>query len=298
MNRQTALIFYVLSVYVVVQFVWWGYHLIELTQEISEESLLVSNRITMVLGEGAVFLLLLMLGLWKIRKSIKKELKVTRGQKNFLLSVTHELKTPLAANKLYIQTVAKRDLSEEKNEELLGKAIEENKRLEKMIDKILNASRLENKSLPLSKEKFNLKTLLLDISARYMSINPTYSIQLEDSRDIELFADKFLIETMLNNLVENAVKYGGNSTIHLSCSRDENFIEIKVKDGGNGIDKELRNDIFEKFFRGGDEDTRTTKGTGLGLYIVAQIAKLHEGSVRYTDNDPQGSTFQILLKHD
>ena len=298
MNRQTALIFYVLSVYVVVQFVWWGYHLIELTQEISEESLLVSNRITMVLGEGAVFLLLLMLGLWKIRKSIKKELKVTRGQKNFLLSVTHELKTPLAANKLYIQTVAKRDLSEEKNKELLGKAIEENKRLEKMIDKILNASRLENKSLPLSKEKFNLKTLLLDISARYMSINPTYSIQLEDSRDIELFADKFLIETMLNNLVENAVKYGGNSTIHLSCSRDENFIEIKVKDGGNGIDKELRNDIFEKFFRGGDEDTRTTKGTGLGLYIVAQIAKLHEGSVRYTDNDPQGSTFQILLKHD
>ena len=111
MNRRTALIFYVLSVYVVVQFVWWGYHLIELTSQINDSSDLVSKRVVMIIGEGAIFLLLILIGIWQIRRSIKKELALSKRQKNFLLSVTHELKTPLAANKLYIQTVTKRNLN-------------------------------------------------------------------------------------------------------------------------------------------------------------------------------------------
>ena len=114
MNKRTALIFYVLSVYVVVQFIWWGYHLIELTEVASQASQPVSNRIAMIIGEGAVFLILLLIGIWQIRRSIRKELKLSERQNNFLLSVTHELKTPLAANKLYLQTIKKRDLSKEK----------------------------------------------------------------------------------------------------------------------------------------------------------------------------------------
>ena len=76
MNKRTALIFYVLSVYVVVQFIWWGYHLIELTEVVSQSSKPVSNRIAMIIGEGAVFLLLLLIGIWQIRRSIRKELKL------------------------------------------------------------------------------------------------------------------------------------------------------------------------------------------------------------------------------
>ena len=147
MNRRTALIFYVLSVYVVVQFIWWGYHLIELTSEVANESSQVSKRVTMIIGEGGVFLILLLIGIWQIRRSIRKELKLSEKQNSFLLSVTHELKTPLAANKLYIQTITKRELSKEQINELLAKAIEENTRLERMIDNILNASRLENNVL-------------------------------------------------------------------------------------------------------------------------------------------------------
>ena len=82
MNRRTALIFYVLSVYVVVQFIWWGYHLIELTEAVSQESTEISGRISMVIGEGAVFLVLLLVGIWQIRRSIRKELKLSEALQN------------------------------------------------------------------------------------------------------------------------------------------------------------------------------------------------------------------------
>ena len=87
MNRRTALIFYVLSVYVVVQFIWWGYHLIELTEEVIKPDALISKRVAMILGEGTVFLILLLFGIWQIRRSIRKELKLSERQNNFLLSV-------------------------------------------------------------------------------------------------------------------------------------------------------------------------------------------------------------------
>ncbi|TNE74462.1 MAG: two-component sensor histidine kinase, partial [Bacteroidetes bacterium] len=137
MNRRTAIIFYVLSAYVVIQFIWWGYHIIQLTGEVSQENSNIGKRIVMIMGEGAVFLLLLIIGIWQIRRSILRELKLTARQKNFLLSVTHELKTPLAANKLYLQTVLKRDLSKDQTNELVSKAVSENARLEHMIDNIL-----------------------------------------------------------------------------------------------------------------------------------------------------------------
>ena len=104
MNKRTALIFYFLSAYVVVQFLWWGFHLIELTSLAGSNSVMISKRTSMIIGEGSIFLLILFVGIWQIRLSIKREMRLAEGQRNFLLSVTHELKTPLAANKLYIQT--------------------------------------------------------------------------------------------------------------------------------------------------------------------------------------------------
>ena len=102
MNKRTAIIFYILSIYVIIQFIWWGYHLIELTQELVKKDELISKRVTMIMGEGTVFLVILFLGIWQIRSSIHKELKLSERQNNFLLSVTHELKTHL---RLYERTV-------------------------------------------------------------------------------------------------------------------------------------------------------------------------------------------------
>jgi two-component system, OmpR family, phosphate regulon sensor histidine kinase PhoR len=298
MNRRTALIFYVLSVYVVVQFVWWGYHLIELTSEVAKESEHVSKRVVMIIGEGGVFLLLLLIGIWQIRRSIRKELKLSERQNNFLLSVTHELKTPLAANKLYLQTITKRDLSKEQSDELLKKAIEENTRLERMIDNILNASRLENNVLILEKEEFSLSELIERVSNRFNTILENEIVQSE-SKEVIITADKFMIETILNNLIENALKYAGKDLpVIVYASRENETIVFGVKDSGIGISKEHKADIFKKFFRVGNEETRTQKGSGLGLFIVSELVRMHHGTVACIDTPEGGTNFQISLKDD
>ncbi len=299
MNRRTALIFYVLSAYVVIQFLWWGYHIIELTNELAKESTEISSRVRMILGEGSVFLLLLLIGIWQIRRSIRKELKLSTRQNNFLLSVTHELKTPLAANKLYIQTIQKRDLSKEQTNDLLKKSIEENARLEYMIDNILNASRLENNALAIEKEEFDLVLLIQSVKKRFETIS-NQKITLSFSEDkIMLIADKFSVETILNNLVENAIKYSeDNALILIYASKNNNHIQFGVIDNGIGISKEDKVNVFNKFYRVGNEEVRTQKGTGLGLFIVAELVRKHAGKITCLDNDPQGTNFKILLQND
>ncbi|MBL1279747.1 MAG: HAMP domain-containing histidine kinase [Fluviicola sp.] len=299
MNKRTALIFYVISAYIVLQFAWWGYHLIELTQEVSAESEQVAKRVRMIIGEGSVFLLLILIGIWQIKRSIKKDLKLSENQNNFLLSVTHELKTPLASNKLYIQTIQKRELSKEQQNELLSKAVEENTRLEYMIDNILNASRIENNALVLEKEKFDLNVLIENVAKRFEIFAHSKKInQLVDSQ-LLIVADKFSIETILNNLLENAIKYSPeNTTITIYAKKENNTIVFGVKDEGIGISKEDKNAIFTKFYRVGNEEVRTQKGTGLGLFIVAQLVRMHNAKIACLDNQPKGTNFQITLKND
>ncbi|MCH2225384.1 MAG: ATP-binding protein [Crocinitomicaceae bacterium] len=298
MKRRIALILYVLSAYVVIQFIWWGYHLIELTNELSEESSAINKRVAMILGEGAVFLLILFVGIWQIRKSILKDLKLSAQQNNFLLSVTHELKTPLAASKLYIQTVKKRELSREQSNEILAKAIEENDRLERMIDNILNAARLENHVMKLSKDSFDLSQLSESIIERFKHFKNAKRLTSKIDKDTTINADRLLIETILSNLIENALKYAGADTkIVVYATHNSEEIRFGVKDEGPGVHKADQPEIFKKFYRSGNEDTRTQKGSGLGLYIVSQLVHLHQGTIRYTDNTPKGANFEIKLKH-
>ena len=297
MKKQTAIFFYLLGAYVVIQFMWWGYHLIELTKEVDTHRELVSKRVFMILSEGSVFFLILILGLWKIRSSIKKELKFSERQNNFLLSVTHELKTPLAANKLYLQTIVKRDLDATKRTELIEKAIAENQRLEVMIDNILNATRLDNQVVQLHKEHLNLSDLFQQIADRFNKSLQVDLIQLEIETDVFIDADSFMIETVINNLIENALKYAGHQkTIILYLKQTENKrVIFGVKDEGPGVTLDSQIEIFEKFMRSGNEETRSQKGTGLGLFIAAEFIKIHGGRIVYKNNKPLGANFEITL---
>lgn len=295
MKGRTAVVLYVLSAYVILQFIWWGYHIIDLTQEVSGRSATVNSRVTMILGEGAVFLLILVVGIWYVRRSIIKDMKLSARQSNFLLSVTHELKTPLASNKLYLQTIVKRDLEKEQRDQLIVKAIEENDRLERMIDNILNASRLENKALQVTKESFELNSLAKSSVERFKQLAPTASFKIEIDEKTMITGDRLLIETILNNLIENALKYAGRSSEICIFSKNSLF---GVKDNGPGVLAEDQTEIFKKFYRSGSEDTRTQKGTGLGLYIVSKLVQLHGGSIQYSDNQPKGACFTISLSHD
>lgn len=297
MKKQTAIFFYVLSSYVVLQFAWWGYHLIELSQELAEDDNTSRQRVLMIVGEGSVFFLILILGLWKIRSSIQKDIRLSQRQSNFLLSVTHELKTPLASNKLYLQTLLKRkNLERNQREELLKQAITENKRLEGMIENILTATRIENHRLELNYETIPLDKEIERIVKTWSRERTDVLLKLE--KNVILKVDPFVIEVAVVNILENAFKYGGETPsieVYLKSKKDHTLIGIK--DQGIGIPAKFKDSIFEKFVRIGNEETRTQKGTGLGLYIVKELLKIHGGTISYSNNEPRGSHFKIYLPH-
>lgn len=294
MKKQTAIFFYLLGVYAVMQFIWWGYHLIELSSEVNSNDT-QTKRLIMIIGEGLVFFIILILGLWKIRHSFQKEIKLSKRQNNFLLSVTHELKTPLTSNKLYIQTLLKRKgLERQQQEEMLNFAIKENKRLEDMIDNILTATRIDNHRLQLNKVECNLSETISNNVQKWSASRIPVSTSIEEN--IHIHADLFIIETTLNNLLDNALKYAGKEAqIEVYLKKEKNLITWGVKDNGKGIDPENAKDIFKKFVRVGNEETRTEKGTGLGLYIVKNLIKFHGDTITYEMNKPNGAHFKITI---
>jgi signal transduction histidine kinase len=295
-KSKSAYWLYFLGAYVIIQFIWWGYHLIQLSSTVPQQDAQLSKRVGMVLGEGAVFLLILSFGIYRIRKSISKELAFQQQQQNFLLTITHELKTPIAALKLYIQTLQKHNLSEDKKEVILKGALEENERLSNLIENILNASKAENKLFQLQKEEVDLVALTNDLIHRYHSRFNSSLIELNAPQKVVGAFDQHMLETILINLLENAIKYGGlQQQITIEMEKLDRFVTIKIADEGPGIAANERLRIFEKFYRIGSEETRKQAGSGLGLYIVAEYVSLHNGSIRCFENKPTGSVFELIL---
>ncbi len=295
-KSKSAYWLYILGAYVIIQFVWWGYHLIQLSSFIPQDDAQLSKRIGMVLGEGAVFLVILAFGIYRIRKSISKELAFQQQQQNFLLTVTHELKTPIAALKLYIQTLKKHNLPDDKKEAILNGALEENERLSQLIENILNAAKAENKQFTIQKQELDLVILVQNVINKYKARYHSELILLKSPAQLLCAVDPNMLETILLNLLENAIKYGGTQQqITIELEKLDRLVALKVSDQGPGIALTERPHIFEKFYRIGSEETRKQAGSGLGLYIVAEYARLHEGQIRYFDNTPKGSIFELIL---
>jgi two-component system, OmpR family, phosphate regulon sensor histidine kinase PhoR len=299
MRKQTTFIFYALTAYVVLQFGWWGLHLIDLTRELNPDTQYVSKRALMILGEGAVFFIIVFMGLWKIRSSIRKELELGRQQHNFVLSVTHELKTPLAGMKLYLQTLLRRKLDREQQEDILQKAIDENQRLERMVENILTVSRMENSAFSLHPESLNIADALQRVVHPFRMYDQL-KIDVSCEADLIYVTDRFAFDSIISNLLENAVKYAGDSAeVQISCSIRDGRLSIVFSDNGRGIPQEKKAEIFGKFVRLEQEDTRQNKGTGLGLYLVRELILRQKGTINVTDTYPgqmnKGLKFLITL---
>lgn len=295
-KSKSAYWLYFLGAYVIIQFIWWGYHLIQLSAFIPQNDAQLSKRIGMVLGEGAVFLVILAIGIYRIRKSISKELAFQQQQQNFLLTVTHELKTPIAALKLYIQTLKKHNLPDDKKDAILVGALEENERLSQLIENILNAAKAENKLFAIQKQELDLVGLVRNVLDKYHARYHANLIVLESPEEIRCAVDPNMLDTILGNLLENAIKYGGTQQqIRVELQKLDRVVALKVSDQGPGIEPAERQHIFEKFYRIGSEETRKQAGSGLGLYIVSEYARLHDGQVRCFENKPSGSIFELIL---
>lgn len=286
--------FYILVSYVIVQFAWWAYHLINLSKALYSDDI-ASKRITMIVGEGSVFFVLLLIGVWQLKKSIKREMQLNRDQKNFLLATTHELKTPLSSVKLLIETVQKRDLTPEKKEELLNRALDENDRLNDMIDRVLMASRIESEGNKLNFTQGDVSQLVNAIIDDFQNKYPNRTIEALLQDHLSGKFDESAVFSILTNLMENAIKYSDeNTTITISLAKHGEMLDIIVEDSGVGILDTKK--AVKLFYREQNEETRTEKGSGLGLFIVNKLCQLHGGELRLDSNLGIGTKAKASIK--
>jgi signal transduction histidine kinase len=285
--KKPITIFYFLVLYALAELTWWGYLLIAAN----------AKRIPMILGEGSVFLIILLVGIYFFQRTIKKESEFHQQQQNFLLSVTHELKSPLAAIKLVLQTLVKRDLTKEKRDQLIGNSIEDVGRLDDLVENMLLATRIENNSYSYPKELFDFSELVKSIYDRaIITSENTRNFQQQIEENISIMGDRFALGSLINNILENAVKYSpAGAAIQVQLYQQSNKIFFIVADQGVGIPSSERQKIFQKFYRSGNELTRKNKGTGLGLFIVEQVAKNHQAKVLVNNNLPKGTIFEIIF---
>ncbi len=287
--KRPFIIFYALIIYAIAELIWWGYMLVHLQP----------NRFGMIMGEGSVFVVVFLVGAFNLHRSINKERKLQEQKRNFLLSVTHELKSPLASIKLYLETIQKRKLEHAQIMDFAGKCLLDVDRLNDMVENMLLASKIDNQSYTFPKEQFNFSVLVDSVVNRLQINKCDFNQQLinaEIEPKVEITGDKFALTSVVTNLIENAVKYSAPcAEVNVRLFRKDGQVFLMVADQGIGIADNEKSRIFEKFYRVGSEDTRNTKGTGLGLYIVKHVLEKHQASIRVKDNIPEGSVFEIVF---
>ena len=244
------------------------------------------------LYQSILLLVLVASGIYGVYYSIDSIYQLNKRQNNFLLSVTHEFKTPIAAIRLMLQTSKNPKVKEEKKAELIENSIQNTFRLEELAENMLVSMQIEN-----DKYQYALSTVYL--SEMLNQVIDNQSIKGEITGTIEpgitLTGDGFIMRMVANNLIENAFKYSNNQPIEVNLYMQGTKKVLEVKDIGVGIAKEDYKKIYKKFFRVQDEETRTTKGTGLGLFIVKQAVERHRGKVAVMANKPRGSVFRVEL---
>jgi len=247
------------------------------------------------MGEGTTFLIIILIGAGVVYSSIRSNDKLARQQTNFILSITHELKSPIAAMKLNLQTLSKRKLEESVQKTLIDRSITEANRLDDLCNNLILASQMENRHFNPANERINFSKILEDCCMIYEGrFKNTFRTDIAE--DCFTYGDPLLWRLSINNLLENAVKYGAPGTaVMVRLVRQDDELVWSVADEGAGIPDEEKVKIFNKFYRVGNENSRKTKGTGLGLYLTARIIHQFKGAIVVRDNVPKGSVFEVTF---
>jgi len=248
---------------------------------------------------GVVVFALILVGLSFYLFLMIKEVQLNQRQANFIDSVTHELKSPIASLRLYLETLEMRALTDEQRTKFYRVMEEELERLDHLITQLLEVGRIDAIGLQSEPEEIALGSLLQKCGTaacahhkRDEAETITYDIQ-----PTLVYARPLVLETIFRNLLDNAVKYGGEPPkVDVQVLTDRGRVITRIIDNGHGVPPELRTKIFRMFFRVGSELTRRQKGTGLGLYIVHTLVKQLHGRVSVHSRTGQsGSVFEVDL---
>jgi signal transduction histidine kinase len=284
---------------------WWMYDHVHYARSVearfadnpvvAEDS---AARINRILWEGGFFLVVLIGGMAVLTRTLRHDAELRRRQQNFLAAVSHEFKSPLASIQLAAETLVLRSRDDD-SQRLGTRILEDGERLLRMIDNLLDTTRLEEGRQRLTPQLTNLhdasQSAVAAIAERARSSGVTITLAVE--QDLTLHVDPVVVETGLRNLLDNALKSciaAKSRTIGVQGSRYASGIALAVSDDGLGFPPEDAAMIFEKFHRLGDELRRSTPGTGLGLYIVKRLVELSGGSVRAASAGPgRGATVSM-----
>lgn len=311
------IIYWFLLTYIIAALVWWFFSLYNQNQimyTLRKEHLqtianpnsseyrtklfkiedLRKRNIYKYIGEGATFLVLIIIGAVYVYRSVRRQLREQQQQQNFVMAITHELKTPIAVSRLNLETLQRYKLNEEKKEKLLHMTLQETFRLDNLINNILISSQLDGRSYSISKEELNFSDLVKDVAIQFAFRYAERKLIQKIDDDIDIAGDPLLLKLLISNLLENANKYSSKEMqVVLELHKKSTAIELQVKDEGCGIAQNEKKNVFKKFYRIGNEQTRKTKGTGLGLHLCKKIAEDHNGQIRIEDNQPRGSNFIV-----
>ncbi len=232
-------------------------------------------------------------------RAVRRELRAASAQRNFLLAVTHELRTPIAAIKLQLQTLARPNLAPDQRDSLRQGATDEADRLALLTEKVLLATSAEEGSITLHTQELDVMEAMRSVTERARATSArSHLIVLNGPEQLITRSDAHALRSVAENLIENATKYApSGTTISLEVKAGNNGWRLLVMDEGPGVAEEERERIFERFYRAGSEETRTAKGTGLGLYIVQRLVQRLGGTVEVRGRRPQGAIFAVSFPH-
>ena len=250
-------------------------------------------------GEGATFLVVILISAYFVYRAFYKQIQLTKLQRNFMMSVTHELKTPLAGVILNLQTMLRRKVDLEIQEKLLKSSEREAKRLSNLCNNILVSTQLEDGGRKLYDSSCDLGEVAMQAAEDFMETieerNLEVDFALEESYTIK--GDASLWKLVISNLLQNAHKYSEiDKPIVLKLLHDNNKLKLQVIDEGIGIADDEKKLIFAKFYRTGNENTRQSQGSGVGLYLVKKVIELFKNDITVRNNVPQGSIFEIVFR--
>ncbi|MBN8688255.1 MAG: two-component sensor histidine kinase [Chitinophagales bacterium] len=319
--KRTTLIYCTLLFYVISALVWWFVSLEKQSKEIARQqyanlavqaetmtSIELADKMKAIareekrntgkyVAEGITFLILIAFGAIFVYRSIRKQFTLQQQQQNFMMAVTHELKTPIAVARLNLETLQKYTLDPEKQKKLIRNTLDETNRLNLLTNNILVSSQLDADRYNSAREELDLSALLLDCIRDFRKRFPDRLFEATVEEDVDISGDALLLQMLINNLLENANKYSPKeSPIRAVLNKAPGQVRLQIIDEGPGIADEEKTKIFSKFYRIGNESTRKTQGTGLGLYLCRKIARGHNGDIAVTNNEPKGTNFTVIFK--
>lgn len=253
-----------------------------------------------VLTIGTIAFALILVGLTFYMVLTIKEVRVSQQQANFVDSVTHELKSPIASLRAYLETMQMRSISEEQRTEFYHIMEAELTRLNRLINHLLEVGRLDAIGQESEAEDIELGPFLKICAANACT---HYDQNLEEvvHFDVEpavVHGRPIVLQMIFGNLLDNALKYAGaNPQVEVQVSmKGRNRVLTRIMDNGQGVPSNLRKKIFQIFFRAGNELERTRQGTGLGLYIVKTLVHIMKGKITVRDRgNLPGSSFEVEL---